>query len=104
MARPVDIEKRREIGSKAVEFLTEHGLETSTAKLADGLGIKRPTLLYYFPDRIAIFEEALASLLAEQAVFVVGRMSKHDHPIDQLFAQVRRSTPFTTSAKSGCSF
>lgn len=89
MARPVDIEKRREIGAKAVEFLTEHGLDTSMAKLAEGLGLKRPTLLYYFPDRIAIFEQALAELLAEQAVFVVGQMAAHEHPIDQLFAQVK---------------
>ncbi len=89
MARPIDIEKRREIGANAVEFLTQHGLEISTAKLAEGLGLKRPTLLYYFPDRIAIFEQALAELLAEQAVFVVAQMAEHDHPIDQLYAQVR---------------
>ncbi len=89
MARPVDIAKRKEIGAKAVEFLREHGLETSTSKLAEGLGLKRPTLLYYFPDRIAIFELALADLLARQAVFVVEQMSKHEHPIDQLYAQVR---------------
>ncbi len=89
MARPVDIEKRRQLGANAVKFLTEHGLETSTAKLAEGLEIKRPTLLYYFPDRIAIFEEALVALLAEQAAFVLARMSEHDHPIDQLFAQVK---------------
>jgi len=89
MARPVDIEKRRDLGANAVKFLTVHGLETSTAKLAEGLGIKRPTLLYYFPDRIAIFEEALAQLLGEQAIFVVGRMSQHTHPIDQLYAQVQ---------------
>ncbi len=89
MARPVDIEKRREIGAKAVEFLTEHGLDTSMAKLAEGLGFKRPTLLYYFPDRIAIFEQALADLLAEQAIYVVGKMGEHDHPIDQLYAQIK---------------
>lgn len=89
MGRPVDTEKRGEICRKAVEFLREQGLNTSMAKLAEGLGIKRPTLLYYFPDRVAIFEQALADLLAEQAVFVVGRLMEHDHPIDQLYAQVR---------------
>lgn len=89
MARPIDSEKRREICHQAVKFLSENGLETSTARLAEALDIKRPTLLYYFPDRVAIFEEALATLLAEQAVFVVAKMMKHDHPIDQLFAQVQ---------------
>ena len=89
MARPIDNEKRRDLCLQAVEFLRENGLDTSTARLAEGLGIKRPTLLYYFPDRVAIFEQALAEMLAEQAVFVVARMMKHDHPIDQLFAQVQ---------------
>jgi TetR/AcrR family transcriptional regulator len=88
MGRPIDTEKRSEICRNAVEFLRENGLNTSMAKLAEGLGIKRPTLLYYFPDRIAIFEQALTDLLAEQAVFVVGRLMEHDHPIDQLYAQV----------------
>jgi AcrR family transcriptional regulator len=89
MARPIDSEKRVELCLKAVEFLRENGLETSTARLATALGIKRPTLLYYFPDRVAIFEQAMADLLAEQVNFVVARMMQHDHPIDQLFAQVR---------------
>lgn len=89
MARPVDIQKREDLGRKAVEFLRIHGIDTSMSKLAEGLGVKRPTLLYHFPDRIRIFEQALADLLAEQARFVVDRMMQHEHPIDQLFAQVQ---------------
>lgn len=56
--------------------------------VAEGLGIKRPTLLYHFPDRAAIFEFALRSLLAEQAQFVLAKMMQHSHPIDQLYGQV----------------
>lgn len=89
MGRPVDKEKRREVCKQAVEFLRENGLNTSTSALAEGIGIKRPTLLYYFPERVLLFEQALADLLAEQAVFVVERLLQHDHPIDQLYAQVR---------------
>ncbi len=89
MARPIDTEKRRELCQQAVDFLRKNGLDCSTSRLADGLGIKRPTLLYYFPDRVAIFEQALADMLAEQALFVVERMMKHEHPLDQLFAQVQ---------------
>ncbi len=89
MGRPVDKQKRQEICSQAIEFLKENGLNTSTSALAEGIGIKRPTLLYYFPERALLFEQGLANLLAEQAVFVVGRISQHTHPIDQLYAQVR---------------
>ncbi len=88
MARPIDTKKRQEICDNAVNFLKEHGSDCSMAKLAEGIGIKRPTLLYYFPDRASIFEAALTQVLAAQAVFVVSQMMKHDHPIDQLYAQV----------------
>ena len=89
MGRPVDTEKRRHVCAQAVEFLRENGLNTSTSALAEGIGLKRPTLLYYFPERSMIFEQALADLLAEQAVFVMGRIAEHEHPIDKLYAQVR---------------
>ena len=68
--------------------LQEHGLNMPMTKLAEELGIKRPTLLYYFPDRGAIAEHALESLLREQAVYVLARMNEHFHPLDQIYAQV----------------
>ncbi|MBT8491565.1 MAG: hypothetical protein KJO07_00785 [Deltaproteobacteria bacterium] len=58
------------------------------SRLAQALAIKRPTLHYYFPDRVAIFEQALADQMAAQVAFVVARMAEHDHPIDQLYAQI----------------
>jgi AcrR family transcriptional regulator len=89
MGRPVDTEKRRQVCTQAVEFLRENGLDSSTSALAEGIGLKRPTLLYYFPERSMIFEQALADLLAEQTVFVVGQIAQHDHAIDKLYAHVR---------------
>ncbi len=88
MARPVDREKRVELARQAVDVLGREGLHISTTRLAEALELKRPTLLYYFPDRAIIVEAALQDLLAEQARFVVERMAEHEHPIDQLYARI----------------
>jgi len=89
MARNVQLEKRKELAGKAMDVLRLEGLECSMTALAEALGLKRPTLLYYFPDKASIVELALESTLAEQVQFVVGEMAKHRHPIDRLYAQVR---------------
>lgn len=89
MARPVNTEKRPQLVQKAIEVMRQEGINISNTRLAEALELKRPTLLYYFPERVAIFEQALADLLSEQVAFVVERMMKHDHPIDQLYEQVR---------------
>lgn len=90
MGRPLDTEKRRDLARRAVEILHRDGLEgTSMTGLATALGLKRPTLLYYFPTRAAIVEAALEELLAEQATHVLAAMAEQEHPIDQLHAQLR---------------
>jgi len=68
--------------------LRREGVDVSMTRLAEALEIKRPTLLYHFPDRVRIVEMALEDLLMQQAVYVVGEMMKHTNPIDQLYAQV----------------
>jgi AcrR family transcriptional regulator len=88
MARTVNKDRRREILNEAIAVLQRDGLGLSNTELAKTLGLKRPTLLYYFPDRAALLEQALASMLAEQVAYVVERMSQHDHPLDQLYAQI----------------
>lgn len=65
------------------------GLSASMTQIAEQVGVKRPTLLYHFPNRASIVESALQEMLAEQAVFVISEMEKHEHPIDQFFAQIR---------------
>lgn len=88
MARPAEPEKRLEMARDAVEVLARLGLGTPMARLADELGIKRPTLHYHFPTRGHIVETALEELLTEQAAFVMERVNRHTHPIDRLFAQI----------------
>lgn len=89
MGRPPDTEKRRDLARRAVEIFQADGLDVPMSRLADSLGVKRPTLLYHFPSRAHIAELALEELLTDQASFVISRMLEHDHPIDQLYAQVR---------------
>lgn len=89
MARPVDHEKRRTLAAQAVEVMLEEGLDVPMARLAERLGIKRPTLLYHFPDRASIALAALEEMFTTQVAYVVAEMSKHEHPLRQLNAQVR---------------
>lgn len=89
MTRPLENDKRRELARRATLVLQREGLDIPISRLADALEIKRPTLLYHFPTRSHIVETALEDLLGEQMMFVIERVSKHEHPIEQLYAQVR---------------
>ena len=88
MARPPQPEKRRDLARRAVDVLSREGLEISTARLAQALGVKRPTLLYHFPSHGQLVEVALEDLLTEQAAFVLAEVERHEHPIDRLHAQL----------------
>lgn len=89
MARPPELEKRRDLARAAVEVLQREGSDVSMAFLADALGVKRPTLLYHFATKAHILEAALVDLLSEQATFVLERVGQHAHPIDRIFAQLQ---------------
>ena len=89
MARPPEPEKRLELAREAAQVLEREGLEISTSRLAEALGLNRSTLLYHFPTRARIIETALEALLTEQAMFVIAKVEKHRHPIDRLYAQLR---------------
>lgn len=89
MARPAQPEKRRDLAMQAIEVMQAEGVDIPMSRLAEAMGIKRPTLLYHFPTRGHIAEMALAAVLTEQAIFVLARIEEHEHPIDRLYAQVR---------------
>lgn len=88
MPRAPDPEKRRALALAAVEILQREGTDVSMARLADALGVKRPTLLYHFATKADLVEHALVELLGEQAIYVLARVERHEHPIDRLFAQL----------------
>lgn len=89
MSRPPEIDKRRELARRAAQVMEREGVDVPIAQLADAVGVKRPTLLYHFPTRSHIVETALEDVLGEQAAFVLARMAEHEHPIEQLYAQLR---------------
>lgn len=88
MSRPTDVEKKSDLATAAVEVLEREGLDISMARLAEALGVKRPTLIYHFPTKGHIVEKAFEELLTEQARYVIAAVSAHTHPIDRLYAQV----------------
>lgn len=89
MARTADPDRRRDLAERAIAVLQTEGLDVSNATLASRLEIKRPTLLYYFPNKAQILEEAFTAMFAEQVAYVVERMAAADHPLDKLDAQIR---------------
>ncbi|MEZ4248130.1 MAG: TetR family transcriptional regulator [Polyangiales bacterium] len=89
MARPLDLDKRRTLAREAVTVMQREGVDVSMTRLAEALGLKRPTLLYHFPTRAQIVETALEEMMLEQAAFVLGRLAKEEHPLRRLYAQVR---------------
>jgi AcrR family transcriptional regulator len=94
MARPPEHDKRSELAKSAVDVLEREGLEISTTRLAEALGIKRPTLLYHFPTLGDVVEQALRDLLLEQAAYVSGRIAGVEHPLDRLAAQLEAVAEF----------
>ena len=89
MARLPDPEKRLDLARRASVILEREGLSLSAERLAAELGVKRPTLLYHFPTYGHIVEATLVALLVEQAQVVMTEVSRHEHPIDRLYAQLR---------------
>ena len=89
MARPPEPEKRRALARRAIQVLQHEGLDTSMTRLAEALEVKRPTLLYHFPNKAHIVEAALEELLTKQATSVLQAIAEHEHPIDKLFAQMK---------------
>lgn len=89
MARVMDNARRQALAAQAVAVLQEEGLDLPNATLAERLQLKRPTLLYYFPNKASILESALEAMFTEQVAFVMAQMAQHEHPLDQLDAQIR---------------
>jgi AcrR family transcriptional regulator len=89
MARPLDHDKRRTLAREAVTVMQREGADVSMTRLAEALGLKRPTLLYHFPTRAQIVETALEEMMIAQAAFVLGRINQESHPLRRLYAQVR---------------
>lgn len=94
MPRRPDLARRSELAVAAFEILRTRGVQTSMRELADGLGVKRPTLYFYFPDLNSIFETVLDQTYQQLAEHVIARTKAADHPIDRLRAMVDATLQF----------
>lgn len=91
MPRRPDLARRASLARNAVDVLRARGLQTPMRTLAGALGVKRPTLYFYFPDLGSIFDTAVEN--ADQSVgeAVLARMRESSnaphlplHPVDRL--------------------
>jgi len=94
MPRRPDLARRAELAAAAFEVLRARGVQTSMRELADALGVKRPTLYFYFPDVGAVFEAVLDQTYQAFAEHVVARMKTADHPLDRLTGMVDATIAF----------
>ncbi|HUS32004.1 MAG TPA: TetR/AcrR family transcriptional regulator [Kofleriaceae bacterium] len=86
MPRRPDLARRAELANAAFEVLRTRGVGTSMSELADALGVKRPTLYFYFPDIGAVFESVLDQTYAAHAEVLIAKLRTLDHPLDRLKA------------------
>ena len=94
MPRRPDLHRRAELAAAAFDVIRTRGVQTSMRELADALGVKRPTLYFYFPDLGAVFEAMLDQTHRALAELVLARMRAHAHPLDRLRAVVDATLAF----------
>jgi AcrR family transcriptional regulator len=94
MPRRPDLSRRAELARAAFEVLRARGMQTSMRALADALGIKRPTLYFYFPDLGAVLETVLEQMDQALAQAVLASVAAHTHPIDRLRAVIDTTLAF----------
>ncbi len=94
MPRRPDLARRSELARAAFEVLRTRGMQTSMRELAEALGVKRPTLYFYFPDLGAVFETVLDQMYRALAEAVIARTKLADNPLDRLRAVVEATLAF----------
>jgi AcrR family transcriptional regulator len=94
MPRRPDLARRAELAHAAFEVLRARGMQTSMRELAEALGVKRPTLYFYFPDLGAVFETVLEQTYRALTQEVVARTRLVEHPLDRLRAVVDATLAF----------
>ncbi len=94
MPRRPDLERRHQLANQAFEVLRTRGMQTSMRELADAIGVKRPTLYFYFPDLNAVFESVLDQMYREITTEITTKVMQASHPLDRLKAVVEATLAF----------
>lgn len=85
MPRTIDKARRIDLARQALDVIQRHGVHrVSMSQLAKELGVKRPTLYWYFKDLGEVFLAILEHTLEEAAVHFARRFAGVTHPIDLL--------------------
>lgn len=100
MARKLDLVRRAELATRAVAALRVRGVHKCTmSDLAIALGLKRPTLYFYFRDLGAVFEVAFEDAQRKYLEHVAKRVEGIDHPIDTLVAIARATADYQSGQR-----
>ncbi len=95
MPRTVDVARRAELADKAADAIRARGVHNTTmSDLAAELGVKRPTLYFYFKDLGAVFEAVLEETQKAYFSFVTAKVAGVAHPIDLLTAVMHATLEF----------
>ena len=94
MPRRPDLARRADLANAAFEVLRARGMQVSMRELAEALGVKRPTLYFYFPDLGAVFETVLEQTYRDLAAAVIAKTRDLTHPLDRLQAIVEATLAF----------
>lgn len=95
MPRPPDLARRAELAAKAFDVIRARGVHRTTmSDLAAELGLKRPTLYFYFKDLGAVFDAVLEETQQAYFAYVSAKVAGVAHPIDLLAAVMRATIEF----------
>lgn len=95
MARKPDLERKNELALAAFEALRAHGLVGATmGDVALALGMKRPTLYYWFSDLGELFDAVLTAILAKQQAYVLEHLNVDAPPIEVVASWLRTTLDF----------
>jgi TetR/AcrR family transcriptional regulator len=81
---------RESILDAALEVFSQHGFRGATLdQIADGAGLSKPNLLYYFPSKEAVHKALLTGLL-DTWLDPLRAMDPNGDPVAEVLAYVRR--------------
>jgi AcrR family transcriptional regulator len=99
MPRPTDPNRRQNLLARAWPLIRQRSPELPSMKeLADALGVKRPTLYFYFPDTTSILEAVAADTLKRHQQFLVQHLAGRHHPVDFVYTWAVTSHRFFASS------
>ncbi|MCC7320607.1 MAG: TetR family transcriptional regulator C-terminal domain-containing protein [Rubellimicrobium sp.] len=86
----IQARNRESILDAALEVFSQHGFRGATLdQIAEGAGLSKPNLLYYFPSKDAI-HEALLSQLLDAWLDPLRELDEAGEPVDEVLTYVRR--------------